>query len=179
MIPPEYRWKSDKPFLCASVSSSRSSAPPKVKEAIKVQTGFKLVTQLPSWYSIHLSSPYTFLAPCVRAIILLLCYIFDLIVQYRFLSLAHRFRRMFLQLPHVDDGADAISLLHRLECVVNLAKSLAVRDELVNLESPVLVVADKAGQLRASLDAAKGAALPDTTGDKLERYRLLVHVTRK
>lgn len=43
-----------------------------------------------------------------------------------------------------------------------------MRDELVDLEVAVHVVVDEAGKLSAALDAAKGAALPDTTGNELE-----------
>lgn len=42
-------------------------------------------------------------------------------------------------------------------------------DELVDLELAVEVVLDEAGELRAALDAAEGATLPDATGDELER----------
>lgn len=42
-------------------------------------------------------------------------------------------------------------------------------DELVDLELTLQVVVDEAGQLGAALDTAKGAALPDTARDQLER----------
>lgn len=42
-------------------------------------------------------------------------------------------------------------------------------DELVDLEPPVQVVLHQARQLRATLDAAEGAAAPDATGHELER----------
>lgn len=77
-------------------------------------------------------------------------------------------QRIMLQGPRINNGSDAVSLLHRLKSTVNLSKSLAVCDELINLESSRHVVADKSRQLRAALDAAKSAALPDTTSDKLE-----------
>lgn len=43
-----------------------------------------------------------------------------------------------------------------------------MRDELVHLEGSPLVVRDEVFELRAALDAAKGATLPHTTGDELE-----------
>lgn len=43
-----------------------------------------------------------------------------------------------------------------------------MRDELVDLEVAVHVVGHQAGQLCAALDAAEGAAFPDTAGDELE-----------
>lgn len=48
-----------------------------------------------------------------------------------------------------------------------------MRDELVDLELAVEVVADEAGELRAALDAAKGASLPHAARDELERWLLL------
>lgn len=76
-----------------------------------------------------------------------------------------------LQRPRVNNGTDAVSLLHNLKCAVNLTKVFAVCDKLINLESSRQVVADKPGQLCASLDATESATLPDTTSDKLECWQ--------
>lgn len=73
-----------------------------------------------------------------------------------------------VHLQHVNDGTDAVSLLHRLEGVVDLTKHLAVSDELVDLERAVLVVGDEAVHLRATLDTTESASPPHTTSDKLE-----------
>lgn len=73
-------------------------------------------------------------------------------------------------LAHVDDAADAVASLHVAEGLVDLVEWLAVGDKLVDLEVALHVVVDEAGELGATLDAAKGAALPDTAGDKLECY---------
>lgn len=73
-----------------------------------------------------------------------------------------------LQLPHVDDGTDAVAAVHVVEGGVDLAERVAVRDELVDLELAGHVVVDEVGQLRAALDAAEGAALPHAAGDELE-----------
>lgn len=77
-------------------------------------------------------------------------------------------------LAHVDDAADAVAGLHVAEGLVDLVEGLAVGDELIDLEVAVHVVSNKAGELGAALDAAKGAALPDTAGDELECYGMLV-----
>ena len=71
-------------------------------------------------------------------------------------------------LPHVDDAADAVASLHVAKGLVDLVEGLTVGDELVDLELSVHVVVDEVGELGAALDTAKGATLPDTSGDKLE-----------
>lgn len=76
---------------------------------------------------------------------------------------------ILLQGPRIDNGSDAISLLHCFKRTVNLSKGFTVCDKLVNLESSTHVVADKSRQLRAALDATESAALPDTASDQLER----------
>lgn len=73
-----------------------------------------------------------------------------------------------LDLPHVHDGSDAVTLLHHLEGVVHLAQGLPVGNELINLQLALEVVLDKVGQLRATLDTTERAALPLATGNKLE-----------
>lgn len=70
--------------------------------------------------------------------------------------------------PVVNNTSDAIARLHLLKCIVDARQRLPVRDELVHLELAVEVVVDQAGQLRAALDAAKGAALPYSASDELE-----------
>lgn len=73
-----------------------------------------------------------------------------------------------LCLPHINHTTDAVALLHGVECRINLAQVLAVRDELVDLQLAVHVVGDEVGELRAAFDAAEGAAFPDAAGDELE-----------
>jgi len=76
--------------------------------------------------------------------------------------------RAALLLQHIHHCPDAVARLHDLKSRVDLGQLLAVRDELVDLESALEVVADKTRQLRTALDTAEGAALPDTTSHQLE-----------
>lgn len=75
---------------------------------------------------------------------------------------------------HIDNGTDTVTLLHRLEGVVDLAESLAVGDELVDLEITLLVIGDKVVQLRAALDTTECTSSPHSAGNKLECCRKLV-----
>lgn len=59
--------------------------------------------------------------------------------------------------------------MHVLESLVDLTKRAAVGDELVDLDLSLHVVVNDSRKLGAALDTAKGAALPDTASDKLER----------
>lgn len=74
--------------------------------------------------------------------------------------------------PHVDDAPDAVAVVHLFKGRVDAFEGLAVGDELVDLELAGEVVIDEAGQLGAALDAAKGAALPDTASNELEGWRV-------
>jgi hypothetical protein len=74
-----------------------------------------------------------------------------------------------LNLPHVDDGSNAVALVQVGEGRVDVLEGLGVGDEVVNLERAVLVSLDNLGQLRSALDTAKGRALPHSAGDELER----------
>ena len=73
--------------------------------------------------------------------------------------------------PHVHHRPDAVALLHDVEGLVDAREILAVRDELVHLQPALEVIAHETGQLRATLDATEGAALPHTTGNELECCR--------
>jgi hypothetical protein len=59
-------------------------------------------------------------------------------------------------------------LLHDVEGIVDLAQSLAVRDELVDLQLTLQIVLYQTGQLRSTLDTTERATLPLPAGDKLE-----------
>ncbi len=74
----------------------------------------------------------------------------------------------FSQLPHVDDAPNAVTLLHGVEGLVDLTERLSMRDELVHLELARQIIIHEIRQLRAALDAAKGATLPDPTRHQLE-----------
>lgn len=71
----------------------------------------------------------------------------------------------------VNDTADAVAGLHRLESGVDLVQVLAVSNELVDLESALEVVGNQAGKLGSALNTTESATLPYTTGDELECYR--------
>jgi hypothetical protein len=73
-----------------------------------------------------------------------------------------------LSLAHINHAPNAVASLHIRESLVDILKRLPVGNELVDLELPRHVVVDKAGELRAALDAAERAALPYTAGDELE-----------
>lgn len=73
-----------------------------------------------------------------------------------------------LCLPHINHTTDAIALLHGVECRINLAQVLAVRDELVDFELAVEIVVDEIGKLAAAFDASEGAAFPDAACHELE-----------
>jgi hypothetical protein len=73
-----------------------------------------------------------------------------------------------LELLHVDDSTDAVALLHCVESVVDLAESLAVGDEFVNLEVTLLVVGNEVVQLRTALDTTESASSPHSASNKLE-----------
>lgn len=73
-----------------------------------------------------------------------------------------------LEVTHIHHSTDAVTSLHHLKGRVDFGKSLAVGDELVDLERAIAVVLYQLAHLRASLDTTKGASLPYTTGDKLE-----------
>lgn len=70
--------------------------------------------------------------------------------------------------PAVNNTPDAIARLHLLKRIVDTCQRLTVRDELVHLELAVEIILNQAGQLCAALDAAKGATLPYSAGNKLE-----------
>jgi hypothetical protein len=87
------------------------------------------------------------------------------------ISFVYRHQRNLL--AHVDDAANAVAGLHVAKGLVDLVEGLAVRDELVDLEVTLHVVGDEAGQLRAALDAAEGAAFPYAARDELEGWEEL------
>jgi hypothetical protein len=76
-----------------------------------------------------------------------------------------------LFLFHVHNAANAITLLHVVERSSNISEWLSVSDELIDLELALHVVVNQIGELCTSFDAAKCTTLPDTSGDKLERWQ--------
>lgn len=70
----------------------------------------------------------------------------------------------------MDDAADAVTLLHLVECAVDVCDKLPVRDEFVHLQFASYVVVHQRRKLRAALDAAKGASFPHAASDKLEGW---------
>ena len=73
-----------------------------------------------------------------------------------------------LRLPHVDHTPNTITLLHRIESLVDILQCLAMSDKLIDLQLTSHVVVNQIRKLRASFDATKSAAFPDTASDKLE-----------
>jgi hypothetical protein len=59
-------------------------------------------------------------------------------------------------------------LLHDIKSLVNILQSLAVGNELINLELALQVVINQVWKLRAAFDSTKGTTTPDTASDKLE-----------
>lgn len=55
--------------------------------------------------------------------------------------------------------------MHVMECIINLLERLAMRNELIDLELAGHVVVHQIRKLRAALNTAESAALPDTTRD--------------
>lgn len=71
---------------------------------------------------------------------------------------------------HIDNSTDAVTLLHCLKGAVDLAKVVAVCDELINLEVALLVIGDEVVQLRAALDTTESTSSPHSASNKLECY---------
>jgi hypothetical protein len=90
----------------------------------------------------------------------------------------------FLLLSHVNNTADAITLLHIVESLVYVCEWLPVGDKLVDLQLARHVIIDQVRKLAATLNSAKGTSLetqsanfkhehcgiylPNTTSNKLE-----------
>mmetsp|Transcript_908 Transcript_908/g.2866 ORF Transcript_908/g.2866 Transcript_908/m.2866 type:complete len:492 (-) Transcript_908:40-1515(-) len=72
---------------------------------------------------------------------------------------------------HVDNRADGLARVHRLEALADVTQRHAVRDELVHLEVARHVAVDEAGQLGAAAHAPEGRASPHAAGDELEGAR--------
>ena len=90
------------------------------------------------------------------------------IVSLDLASLLYPYSPTPLDLPHVNDTPNAASIMHIVERLVDARQVLAVGNELVNLQLAIHVILDKAAHLRATLDTAESAALPDTAGDELK-----------
>lgn len=70
--------------------------------------------------------------------------------------------------PHIHDSSNAVTTVHDLKSIVNLSQLLAVRDELVHLQTALEVIRDKTGELRSSFYTTERAASPSASGYKLE-----------
>src|SRR5882762_461607 len=69
------------------------------------------------------------------------------------------------------DAADRLARVHELEGLVNALERHLVRDQRVDADLAVHVPVDDAGHVRAATRSAEGGALPDPSGDQLERPR--------
>jgi len=65
----------------------------------------------------------------------------------------------FLLLSHVNNTADAITLLHIVESLVDVCEWLPVSDKLINLQLARHVIIDQVRKLAATLNSAKGTSL--------------------
>jgi len=75
-----------------------------------------------------------------------------------------------LSLSHVHDTTNAITLLHDIKRLVDVLKSLAVRDELIDLQLALQIIINQVWKLAAAFNTAESTALPDAPSDKLECY---------
>ena len=69
----------------------------------------------------------------------------------------------------MNDRADALTLVHHVERLVDVFQRHCESDELVNLDLVVKVLLNHIRQLRSTLAATKGRASPDSPGYELER----------
>ncbi len=69
----------------------------------------------------------------------------------------------------MDDGADALALVHQIERLVDLLQRHGVGDEVIEAELTLHVALHIARQFAATAYPAEGAAAPDPTGHQLER----------
>src|SRR5688572_29646351 len=69
------------------------------------------------------------------------------------------------------DAADRFTAVHEIEAAVDVPEGHGVRDQLVDPDLPLHVPVDDLGHVRPAASTAEGAALPDATGDELERPR--------
>jgi hypothetical protein len=65
----------------------------------------------------------------------------------------------FLLLSHVNNTANAITLLHIVESLVNVCEWLPVSDKFINLQLALQVIIDQVRELAATLNSAKGTSL--------------------
>ena len=75
-----------------------------------------------------------------------------------------------LGISHINNAANAVSLLHVVESRSNVIQRLAVGDELIDLELTLHVIINQSRKLAAAFDTTERTALPDTASDKLECY---------
>src|ERR1700677_5012554 len=69
------------------------------------------------------------------------------------------------------DAADALALVHQIECLVDVAKRHRVRDHWVDLDFPLHVPIDDFRHVGAAAGAAERGAAPYPAGDELKRPR--------
>src|SRR5260221_11694788 len=70
-----------------------------------------------------------------------------------------------------DDRTDRLSFVHQIEALVDVLQLEDVGDHRVDLNLLVHVPVDDLRHVGAAAGAAEGGALPDATGDELERPR--------
>lgn len=91
------------------------------------------------------------------------------IFQHLFSNSPIRHWQSLLLIRHANNTTNAVTSLHVTKGLVDVFERLSVGDELVHLELACHVVVDEIGKLSTALDATKGATLPHTPGDELER----------
>jgi len=65
----------------------------------------------------------------------------------------------FLYLPHVNNAADTVTLLHGLKSFIDTIEVLSVSDELIDLQLALHVIIDQVRKLRTALDASECTSL--------------------
>src|SRR5215469_10469852 len=78
-----------------------------------------------------------------------------------------------------DDAPDALALVHQLESLVDVGQRHGVRDHRIDLDLALHVPVDDFRHVGAAARAAEGRALPDASGDQLERARCDLRAGRR
>jgi len=79
-----------------------------------------------------------------------------------------------LDLSHIHNASNTVSLLHDLEGTVDLGQWLPMCDEFINLQFSGHVVVNQIGKLGAPLYTTESATFPYTAGDELECFVILI-----
>src|SRR3954447_26948239 len=77
----------------------------------------------------------------------------------------------FLQAPLsiYHDAADRLAGMHQIEAPIDLIQRQLMGDQVVDIDLTFHVPVDNARHVRPTAGAAEGGALPDASGDELER----------